>query len=269
MRVWTFPTPLGPLRQSKRLQLATRHTPHPDDDVDGAPMSAEAKAERIKALKLCLEHQKAIEEARGIEALKTAYLNVEDVLRTFDVAARGRSPSHVRENFLRLKFSGLLQTCMDHALKVVEERRPPHWVIVNYAQDVLKAEMLQGAEEVSEENLRHCKDFAKAYMPDAKFDEVDDSVYQRLKWFLEVNGKTKDYFRHFTVETLKIEIQEKLERLEVYTSHSAREGARELWTFLKKNWKKDPEDDDEYFQEGHPLYYDPGHPLRDAWDNDN
>ncbi len=82
-------------------------------------MSAEAKAKRIKALTVCLEHKKVVEEARGIDALKAAYLGVEDVLITFDAAARGRSPSHVRENFLRLKFSGLLQTCIDHALKVV------------------------------------------------------------------------------------------------------------------------------------------------------
>ncbi len=219
--------------------------PCPDDDVDGTPMSVEARAERIKALKLCLEHKRAIKEARGIEALKAAYLGVEDVLRAFDAAAHGRLPSHVRENFLRLKFSGLLQTCIDHALKVVEERRPHLWVIVNYAQDVLKAEMLQSAEEVSKENLHHCKDFTKAHMPNDEFDAVDDSVYKRLKWFLEVNRKTKAYLSRFTIETLKIEIQEKLESLEVHTSYSAWEGARELWTFLKKNWRKDPKDDDE------------------------
>jgi hypothetical protein len=95
--------------------------------------------------------------------------------------------------------------------------------------------MLQGAEEVSKKNLHHCKDFAKAYMPDNEFNDVDASVYQRLKWYLQANGDTKAYYRLFTVETLKIEIQEKLESLEEYTSYSAREGARELWTFLKQN----------------------------------
>ena len=75
--------------------------------------------------------------------------------------------------------------------------------------------------------------------------------------------------KRFTIETLKIEIQEKLDHLERFTSHSAREGARELWAFLKKNWKKDPEYDHEYYVEGHPLFYEPGHPLRDAWDNDD
>ena len=261
--------PKSPLRQSKRLQLVTRHTPHPDNDVDGAPMSAEAKAERIQALKLCLEHQKAIKEARGIEALKTAFLDVEDVLHTFDMAARGCLPSHVRENFLRLMFSGLFQTCIYHALKVIEERHPCDWVIVNYVQDILKAEMLKGVEEVSKENLRHCGDFAKAHMPEDEFDKVDDSVYQRLMWFVEVKGKTKAYLNRFIIETLKIEIQEKLDHLEHYTSHLAREGDRELWTFLKKTWKKDPDDDNEYFHEGDPLFYEPGHPLRDPWDNNH
>ena len=171
----------GPLRQSKRLQLATRHDPRPDDDVDGAPMSMEARAERIQALKLYLERQKAIEDAEGFVALKNALSDAEDVLLASDAAARGRSPSHVRENFLRLKFSGLLQTCIDKALKFVEERHPHYWVVVNNVRDVLTAEMLKGLEEVSKENLRHCEDFAKARMPDDEFDEVDDSVYQRLK----------------------------------------------------------------------------------------
>ena len=257
----------SPPRQSKRLQLATRPTPRADD-VDGDPMSEEAKAERIQALKLYLKHKKAIEDAGGLKGLKTALGNAEDVLYTSDAAARGRSPSHVRENFLRLKFSGLLQTCIDKALKFVEERHPHYWVAVNHVQDVLTAEMLKGLEEVSDENLRHCKDFAKAHMPDDEFDEVDDSVYQRLKWFLVAKGKTQAYLSRFTIETLKIEIQEKLDHLERFTDHSPREGARELWAFLKKNWKKDPDDDDEYFREGHPLFYEPGHPLRDAWDND-
>ena len=60
--------PKSPLRQSKRLQLATRHTPRPDDNVDGAPMSMEARAERIQALKLYLKHKKAIEDAGGLRA---------------------------------------------------------------------------------------------------------------------------------------------------------------------------------------------------------
>ena len=259
----------GPLRQSKRLQLATRHDPRPDDDVDGAPMSMEARAERIQALKLYLERQKAIEDAEGFVALKNALSDAEDVLLASDAAARGRSPSHVRENFLRLKFSGLLQTCIDYALKIIEERHPNDWVAVNYADGILTEEILKGAKEVSKENLRRCKEFAKAYMPDDEFDDIDDSMYQRLKWYIGAFRNKESYLKRFTIETLKIEIQEKLDHLERFTSHDAREGARELWTFLKKNWKKDPDDGDEYFREGHPLFYEPGHPLRDAWDNDH
>ena len=260
--------PKSPLRQSKRLQLATRPTPRADD-VDGDPMSEEAKAERIQALKLYLKHKKAIEDAGGIKGLKTALRNVEDVLYTSDAAARGRSPSHVRENFLRLKFSGLLQTCIDYALKVIEERHPNDWVAVNYADGILTEEILKGAKEVSKENLRRCKEFAKAYMPDDEFDDIDDSMYQRLKWYIGAFRNKENYLKRFTIETLKIEIQEKLDRLDYHTELSPREAARELWTFLKENWKKDPEDDHEYFMEGHPLFYEPGHPLRDAWDNDH
>ena len=254
----------SPQHRNKRLQLATRHDPRPEDDVDGAPMAMEARAERSSTLKLYFERQKAIEDAEGDRALKDALYDAKEMLLASDAAARGRSPSHVRENYLRLKFSGLLQTCIDTALKFVEEGHPNNWVVVNYIRDVLMAEMLKGLEEVSDENLRHCKDFAKAYMPDYEFDEVDDSVYEKLKWFVKAKGDNKAYLKRFTIETLKDEIQEKLDHLEHFTFYLARVGAREVWTFLEENWREDTKDEEEYSSE---ESYPEGHPLRDGYES--
>ena len=115
----------GPLRREKQGdQLATIRVPQPEAGVDGTPMTAEAKAERIESLKLCLEIQKEVEKASGVTAVKAAYREVEELVNTFKVVAlaRGRDLDYVKETFLRLTFSGLLRTCVDRALKPIEER---------------------------------------------------------------------------------------------------------------------------------------------------
>ena len=158
--------------------------------------------------------------------------------------------------------------------------------------------MLQGTEAVTKEDIRCCKDFVKAYMP---YDEVpfhinDALVYHRLKWYLQADGDTKAYFRLFTVETIKIEIKEKIEVIENKdTPYSGRDSAVELKKFLKKHpweegWEeesssdsdednkdnKDNDDDSEYDcfggegpPEGHPLDCPLGHPICNAYENDN
>ena len=295
----------GPLRQSKRLQLATRPTPRPDDDVDGAPLTVEAKAERVMALRLCVELRKEVEEASGLTALRAAYRGVEKLMIAFNDAARGRETKYRKETFLWLAFSGLFPTCVDRALKTVEEANFPYCDdVVKIARRLLHERLLRGAEGVTKENLQRCKDFAEVYMPQDEFpDDLDDGmVYLRLNWFLQVKGDTKAYFELFTVETLKTHVLAKLEAIEKWT-YSGRAAANELGKVLRDlPWEystnySDPEiedeeedddeeeeDDDEeeedegeedgsesseeVFGKGHPLRYAPGNPLRDAWDND-
>ena len=243
----------GPLRQSKRLQLATRPTPRPDDDVDGAPLTVEAKAERVMALKLCLELQKEVEEASGLTALRAAYRGVERLMIAFNDAARGRETKYWKETFLRLAFSGLFQTCVDRALKTVEKANFPYCDdVVKIAQRFLNERLLRGAERVTKENLQRCKDSAEVYMPEVEFpDDLDDGmVYLRLNWFLQVKGDTKAYFKLYTVETLKTDVLAKLEAIEKWT-YSGRAAANELGRALRDlPWEystnySDPEIEDE------------------------
>ncbi len=106
-------------------------------------MTTEAKAERFKALKLCLELRKEVEKANGLTTVKAAYRRVEKLVSAFNAVALGRDVDYVRETFLRLTFSGLFQTCVDRALKAIEEGNFFYGdAVVKCAQKILKARWL-------------------------------------------------------------------------------------------------------------------------------
>ena len=211
-------------------------------------------------------------------AVKAAYHEVEKLVDTFKVVAlaRGRDVDYVKETFLRLTFSGLLQTCVDRALKAVEDgdfhNGDP---VVDCARQLLKEDLFLGTEDVSFENERCCGDFVKAYMQDVEFPEYLDgtTIYRRWVWFLRAKGDTEAYFQIFTVETLKINIKVKLEAIERVTRHAGKEAVFDLGMFLDMHpWEgwdeessteskekdedsddddesEDESEDDEYFSE--------------------
>ncbi len=87
---------------------------------------------------------------------------------------------------------GLLQTCVDRALKAVEDgdfhNGDP---VVDCARQILKEDLFLGAEDVSFENERRCGNFVKAYMQDVEFPEYLEGGFG----FSEPKGTPRPIFR--------------------------------------------------------------------------
>ena len=198
------------------LQLAnmTREADS-DEDVNGNPLSEDAKNKRIAALALCLAQRDALEN--GSASRKGEM--IAGAIKLCDRLGVWSNEVDVKEEaFICITCSGLLLLCVDVALKAIED-----WCIdtskeiVTSAGRLLALGCLDGAEGVTYSNKIRCSEFVRRNMPDhhlpCEFEEEHDKIFKRWKWYLMAKGKSTTYFERYVVESIKDDVLTKVEEV--------------------------------------------------------
>lgn len=208
------------------VQLVDRPDPtdRSNEGVNGQPLTESEKTQRIALLAQCLQLRIALANAEGLEDQVEIIAQAAKLVERFCFLNEpDANDAAKREAFLCITCSGMVQGCVDAALKAIEE-----WddrfsdPIVTSAQALLATGVLEGVRGVSAVNLMRCNQFVERYMkyhedllPDAvEFDKFLMMVIKKWEWYLEAIKDQCGYFARFTVESIKEEMAKKI--AEVY-----------------------------------------------------
>ena len=203
---------------------------HSNEDVNGHPLSDDARTKRIAALALCLAQRDALEEASPSEKRDVITRAIELCDR---LGARSNEVDVKKEAFLCITCSGLLLLCVDVALKAIEE-----WSfyssskIVKSADRLLTLEYLEGAEGVTLENWKRCDEFVERFMLNhhlpVGLGMKTIKLFSKWRWYVESDNDRNLYFERYVLESLKEDAIAKIAQVYEYSSFSGREVVEKL-----------------------------------------